>query len=147
MSRNNLAYIQENDESRADYDLICWYLNVRRIVELVGDNAIAEHLSSALTGATDDHLTRSAKLTAAKDALVSWMNSTRPPTLGKLLLSGEAVPEKMFTQYSNVYCRDLPKCRMCLMWEKSLQFDWSSTLNSITFGKVALSGSPSTTNT
>ena len=92
-----------------DYDLTCWYLNLRRVVELVGAEQIAGSLPDGRSiSQFGDPLQKHATLSAAKDALVDWFASANPPTLGQLLSSGKPPRRGIFTHYSNYYCRGLP---------------------------------------
>lgn len=95
-----------------DYDLTCWYLNQRRVVELVGVEAVAPGLGRVESFAADtDPLRRIAQLSLLKDALVDWFHSANPPTLGQLLISDTLKKNSLFTFYTNYYCRGLPKVR------------------------------------
>jgi hypothetical protein len=70
------------ESDKQDYDLSCWYLNQRRVMELVGSSYLTS-LTVRYASAIDDAFQkRLAVLTAAKDALVDWMQEHKPKTLG-----------------------------------------------------------------
>jgi hypothetical protein len=96
-----------NGDAPRDFDLTCWYLNQRRIFELVGADMVTPGLNRV--GAHDDNLRRIAAQSLLKDALVNWIRSANPPTLGQLLISDTLAPGNVFTHYTNFYCRGLPK--------------------------------------
>lgn len=96
-----------------DYDLTCWYLNLRRVVEIAGTYGLKATISrySSISEIGNEGLKRVAVLAAAKDAIVEWARSAQPPTLGQLLLSDTVAPGKIFTHYSNFFCVGLGKHR------------------------------------
>lgn len=102
------------DDPPADYDLTCWYLNQRRVMELVGANSIAPRLGGRISYGGDDYLQRLAALSSLKDALVDWLRAANPPTLGQLLIKDTLAPNTLFTLYTNLFCRGLPKIRNAL---------------------------------
>ena len=85
------------------YDLTCWYLNARRIVELAGDFLPSSQCSG------DDHLAKLRRLSELKKALISWMKTAGPPPLEVLLASGKLTAGSMFTHHSNYYFVGLRK--------------------------------------
>jgi hypothetical protein len=88
-------------EVPVDYDLTCWYLNQRRVLELVGIEALVA------AGGASDHMVRIAELVFIKDRLVAWLNANRPPTLGQLIIKGELREHVLFTHFSNFFGRGL----------------------------------------
>jgi hypothetical protein len=88
------------------FDLTCWYLNARRVMELVGPDAISGRLSGA-TGLTG-HLQKIAELVAEKDAVSAWLRSANPPPLGKLIAEDRLATGLVFTHYSNFAFKGLP---------------------------------------
>lgn len=89
-----------------DYDLTCWYLNVRRVMELVGVHSILPDLKTiAAIGEVADPLRKNALLIILKDNLVQWLRQNNPPTLGQLLIQDSLRPNALFTHYSNYFCR------------------------------------------
>lgn len=98
----------KQDSAAVDYDLTCWYLNQRRVLELVGADSVAPWLSGmGSLNAETDPLWRMARLSVLKDALVDWMRSASPPTLGQLLITDTLKTHSLFTLYSNFHCRGL----------------------------------------
>jgi hypothetical protein len=91
-----------------DYDLTCWYLNRRRVLELVGIEA------APATGGFSDQMALNAELVTLKDALVGWLNSSKPPTLGQLLIKGALRESALFTHYSNFFGKGLPAIHRAL---------------------------------
>ena len=93
---------------KLDYDLTCWYLNLRRVAELVGNLAIGHYLGP--NKSISDVGEMYAKLTilsAGKDAIVEWLRVNKPPTLGQLIMSDSVSPGRVFTHYSNFFCKGL----------------------------------------
>jgi|HubBroStandDraft_6_1064221.scaffolds.fasta_scaffold66707_1 hypothetical protein len=89
-----------------DYDLTCWYLNVRRVMELVGVHSILPDLKTiAAIGEVADPLRKNALPITLKDNLVQWLRQNNPPTLGQLLIQDSLRPNALFTHYSNYFCR------------------------------------------
>lgn len=91
--------------AQQDYDLTCWYLNQRRVVELVGSNVLTTTEIQRVASLGDAFYLRHAVLAAEKDALINWMQNYKPLTLGQLLLREKALPGTLFTHYSNFYGR------------------------------------------
>jgi hypothetical protein len=89
-----------------DYDLTCWYLNVRRVMELVGVNSIIPDLKTIVAiGQIDDPLRKEALLAVLKNSLTQWLRQNNPPTLGQMLIQGSLRPNVLFTHYSNYFCK------------------------------------------
>ncbi len=86
-----------------DFDLTCWYLNQRRVMELIGSDYLTSATVRHASALGDAFQMRLVLLTAAKNALVEWMQKHEPRTLGQLLLSTEATPGRIFTHYSDFY--------------------------------------------
>jgi hypothetical protein len=77
------------------YDLTCWYLNDRRIIELIG--AGAPDVRGVRSQSGDAHLDRLWRLQALKDGVIDWMRTAKPSPLGVLLTTGTADVGKVFT--------------------------------------------------
>ena len=77
------------------YDLTCWYLNDRRIIELIG--AGAPDVRGVRSQSGDAHLYRLWRLQALKDGVIDWMRTAKPSPLGVLLTTGTADVGKVFT--------------------------------------------------
>lgn len=98
----------QDNESTKDFDLTCWYLNLRRVIELTGSYGFNEvNNFKSLSEIKDDQIKKLNILAHAKDALVAWTKKIKPPTLGQLLLSNTISSGTIFTHYSNFYCRGL----------------------------------------
>jgi hypothetical protein len=95
-------------ETPVDYDLTCWYLNRRRVLELVGIEA------AAATGGMSDDMAGIAERVALKNALTAWLDSAKPATLGKLLIKGVLRENVLFTHFSNFFGRGLPAIHRAL---------------------------------
>ena len=102
------------DKPAVDYDLTFWYLNQRRVIELVGAASVLPLMGAGRAYGGDDHLQRLAALSSLKDSLVDWLRATNPPTLGQLLIKDTLAPNILFTLYTNLFCRGLPKVRDAL---------------------------------
>ena len=93
---------RKGEEHDIDYDLTCWYLNVRRAAELVG----AEQMPRL---GYFDPIEKARVLASIKDAILAWAKESMPPTLGQLLVANKLREGILFTHYSNYYCRGLSK--------------------------------------
>ena len=103
------------DNTPLDYDLTCWYLNARRVIELVGHNSITSDLRSlSALGDIDEPLRKNVVLAILKDAITKWLQGNNPPTLGQLLIKGSLSPNLIFTHYSHYYCKGLPQVTAAL---------------------------------
>lgn len=97
-------------EEPVDYDLTCWYLNVRRVIELLGASNLAPSLKEVSSLAPlGDGLMRAASTAAIKDHLTAWLRQANPPTLGQLLIAGELRTGTLFTHYDRYFCKGLSK--------------------------------------
>lgn len=85
------------------YDLTCWYVNARRIVELTGFTPAA-HPSGK-----DSQAAKTAELRQFKDAVVAWMHRNNPSPLEVLLARGELGTGTIFTHHSNFFFSGLSK--------------------------------------
>lgn len=95
-------------DEKNDYDLTCWYLNIRRLTELLSASGFAVRRESrSANDLGDDVLLRAAILADYKNAVIEWVKLNQPSTLGQLLLSETVAPGKIFTHYSNFYCKGL----------------------------------------
>ncbi|MBB5985638.1 hypothetical protein [Sphingobium lignivorans] len=82
-----------------DFDLTCWYINQRRVAELVNS---VPHIAAG-----NDHLRHLATLSAFKDLMTDWLKITKPPSLGQLLMADVLRKGSFFTFYTNFFCRGL----------------------------------------
>lgn len=80
-------------------NLTCWYLNYRRIGELLG----SEYLHNAPPQSTHP-LGQLATEVYFKDALLSWARAQQPRTLQQLILGSEVAAGQIFTLYTRFYC-------------------------------------------
>lgn len=87
------------EKAPEDFDLTCWYINQRRVAELV--NSVPH-----ITGG-NDHLRHLATLNAFKRLMTDWLNTAKPPSLGQLLLTDTLKESSFFTLYTNFFCRGL----------------------------------------
>jgi len=94
------------EELTAGFNLTCWYLNLRRVAELVGARELARELPA--NGSHDDHWQRLMQLAAAKRALVSWLHTSRVDTLGQTIVAKTLKPGRLFTHFGDFYCKGLP---------------------------------------
>lgn len=85
------------------YDLTCWYLNARRIVELTGS------VPAAVRSGTDDQLRKLATFRALKEALANWIGTAKPEPLGVMLAKGAPQVGRVFTCHSNFFFSGLGK--------------------------------------
>lgn len=96
-----------NDCSFPDYDLTCWYINQRRILELVGFGVLAHQLESIANVYPQDQIRKMAELAVFKDALTQWLQERNLPTLGQVIIKDQVKPDILFTHYTNWFCKGL----------------------------------------
>jgi hypothetical protein len=105
-----MATLNDANRDLLDYDLTCWYLNARRVMELVGVSSLQPHLKTIATiGEIDNPLRKTALVSALKDSLTQWLRKNNPPTLGQLIMQGSLRPGSLFTHYSNYFCKGTSK--------------------------------------
>ncbi len=104
-----------DEEIAPDYDLTCWYLNVRRVLELVGANNFAFDIQrlEALSR-LDDVAKKYGLLATLKNHLTEWLRYRSPPTLGQLLVEHRLRPGMLFTHYDRYFCKGLPRVMTAL---------------------------------
>jgi hypothetical protein len=108
-------HVASKSGSEVDYDLTCWYLNVRRVMELVGArNMTADLKKIAAIGEIDNQVRRNILLSILKDNLRDWLRAANPPTLGQLLITGKLKPNAMFTHYTNYFGKGLSQVSAAL---------------------------------
>jgi len=90
-----------DDNGEDDLDLSCWYINQRRVAELVPSFQRFD-ANGLLAGPAIDR---------AKHAIVSWLRKTRRPSLGQVLGTGSVEPGLLFTHYGDFYCKGLSRIR------------------------------------
>ena len=100
----------EDESTPVDYDLTCWYLNRRRVIELLSALNLAGDIK-AITASTssDDALQQHMVLSLLKDRLTDWLRAANPPTLGQLIVTGKLQRGTVFTHYTTYRCRGLPQ--------------------------------------
>jgi hypothetical protein len=104
----------DSGESPVDFDLTCWYLNRRRVLELVGIDALSGELRAVREMSGGDQLLKLEELVAFKDALARWIRSQKPPTLGQLLVRDEIRSGVVFTHYTDWFCKGLSQVSAAL---------------------------------
>lgn len=86
------------------FDLTCWYLNARRISELVGMEVIAGN-----EVATSDQMRRLAGLDALRRSAIQWITTNAPEPVEKLMVE-EALREGcVVTLHTNFFFKGLSK--------------------------------------
>jgi hypothetical protein len=88
-------------------NLTCWYLNQRRLQELVGPANLAARLADLRS--FNDRQMHLATLAAYKAAAVEYIRGYDIQPLGKLLMSGQRLDGQLFTHYSNFWFKGLSK--------------------------------------
>lgn len=87
------------------YDLTCWYINARRIIELTGvDSVFSRSIANWNAG---DHLQKLAEIAALKDAAVDWLQVEKPSSLGMLITENRLNEGQLFTHNSNFWFKGL----------------------------------------
>jgi hypothetical protein len=91
-----------------DFDLTCWYINKRRVLELVGNDISSNLLRASPDLSDNEQLRNLAQIVAFRDATTEWLRHNNPPTLGQLLIKNQNQLEPaIFTYYTNWYCKGL----------------------------------------
>jgi hypothetical protein len=85
------------------FDLTCWYLNARRIVEITGCDP-TEPPSHA-----DAHMAKLVHLRQLKNAVIAWMGANNPSPIEVLLAQDKVTPGAVFTHHSNFFFSGLSK--------------------------------------
>lgn len=101
---------QRELEDRVDLDP--FYLNQRRVANLVGETALLTGLANVRPGLSGKMLAI-AEATACKRLLNGWMNSVVPPlrSFELMAVTGELRVGAMFTAFRDFYCRNVRKER------------------------------------
>jgi hypothetical protein len=84
------------------FDLTCWYLNARRVAELVGR-------SPSYPQAGDEQARRIGQIIAAKNSVVQWLQDNSPASLEVLLSEDQVAVGSLFTHHSNFFFSGLSK--------------------------------------
>ena len=92
-----------------DYDLTCWYLNARRVIELIGARNLVQEVGPIDSLSEIDGIAKSIVLGAFKDSLTTWLHKIELPTLGQLLLTRDLRPGMMFTHYDRYFFKGLSR--------------------------------------
>jgi hypothetical protein len=98
-----------------NYDLTCWYLNTRRVMELLGLDTLASGLRqvSSITEISDFMAANTVSV-LLKNAVTQWLRATNPPTLGQPIITETLSTFSMFTHYSNYFFRGLSEIHAAL---------------------------------
>ena len=105
----------ENESTPVDYDLTCWYLNQRRVLELLGALNLAADIKAVIAPTSSgDALQQNMVLSLLKDRLTEWLRAAKPPTLGQLIVTGKLQHGAFFTRYTNYYCKGLSQVMKAL---------------------------------
>ena len=86
------------------FDLTCWYLNARRIAELVGVDIVAGNRV-----ATSDQMQRLAELDALRRSAVQWIAANAPQPVEKLIIEETLCEGSIITLHSNFFFKGLSK--------------------------------------
>ena len=90
-----------------DFNLTCWYLNQRRLQELIGPAAVARRLDGLQV--LDSHQRQLATFAAYKSAAIEYINKHNVKPLGKQLLARRSIEGRLFTHYSHFWFKGLAK--------------------------------------
>ncbi|OCJ05387.1 hypothetical protein A6U86_29455 [Rhizobium sp. AC27/96] len=94
------------DDMLPHFDLTSWYINQRRVLELVGHDAVAGGFTLAKIQPTEN-LKVIAINSAFQDALTRWLDEREPKTLGQLVILDDIAPGRIFTCYTNWFFKGL----------------------------------------
>ncbi|KAB0268471.1 hypothetical protein [Microvirga brassicacearum] len=107
--------MNSDTEILPDYDLTCWYLNIRRVLELIGIDSIAYDLRGLEALSQLGDATRQISLIVTlKNRLTEWLHNHNPPTLGQLLIEDRLKPGMLFTHYDRYFCKGLSQVSAAL---------------------------------
>lgn len=111
--------MNRSDNPPVDYDLTCWYLNARRVMELVGAESILPYLQNApgIAG-VKDNVRASAIIATLKRDLMNWLEAKKPPTLGQIIKDAGLKDGQFFTHYTAYYFRGLSEVSKALRENK-----------------------------
>ncbi len=84
------------------FDLTCWYLNARRIAELVGMEIVAGNVV-----ATSDQMQRLAELDALRRSAIQWIAANAPEPVEKLIVEEALREGSVVTLHSNFFFKGL----------------------------------------
>lgn len=84
------------------FDLTCWYINARRVAELVG-------LPESSQQAGDEQARRVGQIIATKNSVVRWLRERSPTPLEVLLSQEKLTVGNLFTHHSNFFFSGLSK--------------------------------------
>lgn len=85
------------------FDLTCWYLNARRIIELTDLHPFN------FRGNTDDQLQKLYQQKLLKDSLLIWIKNHKPSPLIKMITENKLKEGNSFTYNSDFYFKGLGK--------------------------------------
>lgn len=86
------------------FDLTCWYLNARRIAELVGMEVVVGNRV-----ATSDQMQRLAEFDALRRSVVQWIASNAPLPVEKLIVEETLRVGSVITLHTNFFFKGLSK--------------------------------------
>ena len=79
MAHRNSA--DRKSDAPVDYYLTYWYLNIRRVIELVGVDSVTPDIRRITAlGKIDDGLRTNVMISALKKGLTNWLHMENPPT-------------------------------------------------------------------
>lgn len=92
--------------TKIPFDITCWYLNSRRVLEIVGSNSIPIRES--------DFLQKNRLLSDQKNAVIQFMFRNNVEPLDKLILENKLKVGSLFTHHSNFFFNNSPKIKKAL---------------------------------
>lgn len=87
------------------YDLSCWYINVRRLAELLGAAGVRD------VETPPSVVERARSLAYTKDRVLEWLASSGTSTIGQLIVADRLKLGAVVTHFSNFYCKGLKRWR------------------------------------
>lgn len=102
-----------------DYNLTCWYINKRRILELIGTQAFLPALARIDNSGEDQNFQEMLRLTVFKEKIAEWLASQKPKTLGEIIVSDTLKEGAIFTYYTNYYFKGLGNIQKNLTSKKN----------------------------
>lgn len=96
-----------NAAAEKPFNLTCWYINQRRLMELVGPAAVAQRLDGYQY--LEEYQRTLATLAGFKSLAIDYIKSQGVEPLGTSVLNQKAVEGCMFTHYSQFWFKGLSK--------------------------------------
>lgn len=89
------------NERPVDFDLTCWYINQRRLTEIIGPGIISAYAKQINSLYPDEYRRKQVWLSVFKKDVSRWIVDKKVPTLGEMVARDELREGSFFTHHSN----------------------------------------------